>query len=73
MASTILGFLNPSVFQIIDDRVYRVVHPSKAKYPVKPQKVHERYLTTSADIYFEYLDELHMLWASNSISCPWLG
>lgn len=61
MASTILRFLNPSVFQIIDDRVYRVVHPGKAKYPAKPQKVNERYLTTSSNIYFEYLDELHKL------------
>lgn len=61
MASTILRFLNPSVFQIIDDRVYRVVHPDKVKYPAKPQKVNERYLTTSSDIYFEYLDELHKL------------
>ena len=61
MASTILRFLNPSVFQIIDDRVYRVVHPGKAKYPAKPQKLNERYLSTSSDIYFEYLDELHKL------------
>lgn len=61
MASTILRFLNPSVFQIIDDRVYRVVHPHNAKYPTKPQKVNERYLTTSSYIYFEYLDKLHRL------------
>lgn len=64
MASTILRFLNPSVFQIIDDRVYRVVYPGKAKYPAKPQKVNERYFTTSSDIYFEYLDELHKLSSS---------
>jgi len=61
MASTILRFLNSRVFQIIDDRVYRIVHPGKAKYPVKPQKVNQLYLTTSSDIYFEYLDELHKL------------
>lgn len=61
MASTILRFLNPSAFQIIDDRVYRVVHPGKAKYPAKPQKLNERYLSTSSDIYFDYLDELHKL------------
>lgn len=59
MASTILRFLNPSVFQIIDDRVYRIVRPKKPKYPAKPQKVNERYLTSSSEIYFEYLDELH--------------
>lgn len=61
MASTILRFLNPSAFQIIDDRVYRVIYPGKAKYPAKPQKVNERYLITSSDIYFEYLDELHKI------------
>lgn len=59
MASTILRFLNPFVFQIIDDRVYRIVHPGKMKYPAKPQKVNERYLNTSSNIYFDYLDELH--------------
>lgn len=61
MASTILRFLNPSAFQIIDDRVYRVVHPGKAKYPAKPQKLNERYLKTSSKIYFDYLDALHKL------------
>ncbi len=59
MASTILRFLNPSAFQIIDDRVYRVVYPGKEKYPAKPSKLNERYLSTSEKIYFEYLDELH--------------
>ena len=59
MASTILRFLKPDVFQIIDDRVYRIVHPGKAKYPSKPIKLSENYLATSASIYFEYLDALH--------------
>jgi hypothetical protein len=61
MASTIFRFIRPSVFQIIDDRVYRIVHPGKAKYPAKPVNVNERYLATSSKIYFEYLDELHKL------------
>lgn len=61
MASTILRFLNPSVFQIIDDRVYRIIHPGKAKYPTKPQKLNKRYLSISCDIYFDYLDALHKL------------
>lgn len=61
MASTILRFLNPSVFQIIDDRVYRIIHPGKAKYPTKPQKLNKRYLSISCDIYFDYLDALHRL------------
>lgn len=59
MASTVLRFVNPNVFQIIDDRVYRIIHPGKAKYPVKPLEVTEKYLTTSESIYFDYLDELH--------------
>jgi hypothetical protein len=61
MASSILRFMNPSAFQIIDDRVYRVINPGKAKYPAKPQKVNERYLKTSTDIYFDYLDALHCI------------
>ncbi|NYE60726.1 hypothetical protein FHW58_001878 [Duganella sp. 1224] len=59
MASTILRFLNPQAFQIIDDRVYRVIFPDRHKYPAKPAKLNERYLDKSATIYFEYLDELH--------------
>lgn len=59
MASTVLRFLNPNVFQIIDDRVYRIIHPGKAKYPIKPLKLNEKYLTTSESIYFAYLDALH--------------
>lgn len=59
MASTILRFLNRNVFQIIDDRVYRIIHPGKAKFPAKPPEVNEQYLATSESIYFDYLDELH--------------
>jgi hypothetical protein len=61
MASTILRFLNPSAFQIIDDRAYRVLLPGNTKYPTKPVKMSERYVKTSIDIYFEYLDELHRI------------
>lgn len=35
MASTILRFINPNTFQIIDDRSYRVLLPGEAKYPSK--------------------------------------
>lgn len=66
MASTILRFLNPGAFQIIDDRVYRIVCPGKAKYPTKPLKLNERYLGTSETIYFDYLDLLHKI-ASNKL------
>ncbi len=61
MASTILRFLNPAAFQIIDDRVYRIVCPGKTKYPAKPVNLNERYLATCESIYFEYLDLLHSL------------
>lgn len=58
MASTILRFINPNVFQIIDDRVFRVLS-LEGKMPVKPPKVTERYLQKCCDVYFNYLDELH--------------
>lgn len=59
MASTVLRFINPAVFQIIDDRVFRVVQPGKPKYPTKPARVSDRYLNNSMAIYFDYLDALH--------------
>ena len=52
LASTILRFKNPTVYQIIDQRVYRFIHPSGAE------------LKNSTDIeetilmYLEYLDRL---------------
>lgn len=58
MASTIFRFLNPDVFQIIDDRAYRVLLP-KCKMPTKPKVINENYLSESCSIYFDYLDELH--------------
>lgn len=61
MASTVLRFLNPHSFQIIDDRVYRIVRPGKAKYPNKPPKPNATYLDTSVRIYFEYLTDLREL------------
>lgn len=61
MASTILRFLNPRVFQIIDDRAYRVLLPGRAKYPSKPAKLTDDYIKTSIDIYFAYLQELHQV------------
>lgn len=59
MASTILRFINPNTFQIIDDRAFRVLLPGEPKYSVKPPKISERYLNTSIDIYFKYLDKIH--------------
>lgn len=61
MASTILRFLNPNTFQIIDDRVYRIVLPGRVKYPSKPTQLNQAYLDNSVRIYFEYLGELRKL------------
>lgn len=65
MASSILRFINPHVFQIIDDRAYRVLLPGKEKYPSKPQKITEGYLNTSCKVYFEYLDEINLIVSDN--------
>lgn len=60
MASTILRFVNPDVFQIIDDRAYRVLYPDRNKnYPSKPKNITNGYLDKSTNIYFDYLDKLH--------------
>lgn len=52
MASTILRFANPQVFQIIDRHAYRAIY--ETKYPL--------YSTTSSErkisVYFDYIDEL---------------
>lgn len=63
MVSTILRFLNPSVFQIIDDRAFRVVFSGDKikKYQAKPQKMTEMYLENTIEIYFKYLDKLHSI------------
>ncbi len=57
MASTILRFRNPAVFQIIDQRAYRSVMPGKDKYDL--------YTTSSVEkkvsVYFEYLQAIDKL------------
>ena len=61
MASTILRFMNPSVFQIIDDRVFRILFPEKKKYSPKPSKVTNGYLENTINLYYEYIEKLHAL------------
>ena len=58
MASTILRFLNPHIFQIIDDRAYRVLLPGARKYPTKPWKITNEYIIESIEIYFVYLERI---------------
>jgi len=52
MASTILRFRNPQVFQIIDRHAYRAVYGKK--YPLYSYHSNSRKI----NLYFEYLDEL---------------
>lgn len=51
MASTILRFKNPSIYQIIDQRVYRFIYGEELKYS-------ETDITQQIDIYLRYLTEL---------------
>jgi len=50
MASTILRFRNPAVFQIIDQRAYRSIMPED-KYPLYTASSVEK----KVSVYFEYL------------------
>jgi thermostable 8-oxoguanine DNA glycosylase len=52
MASTILRFRNPEVFQIIDRHAYRAVYG--VKYPLYPTSSKHQKI----ELYFEYLDKL---------------
>lgn len=61
MASTILRFRNPAVFQIIDERTYRIVCEGEPSYPSKPLKVTKGYLDTSISVYFKYLRKVKAL------------
>lgn len=70
MASAILRFLNPYVFQIIDDRAYRTLQPGSRKYPEKPQKITDKYIQESTKIYFEYLDKIRKISESSPACFP---
>ena len=57
MASTFLRFRNPALFQIIDQRAYRILTGNKLKLPslaTNSQKSKQR----TCKIYFEYLEQL---------------
>jgi thermostable 8-oxoguanine DNA glycosylase len=55
MASTILRFRNPAVFQIIDRHAYRAVYGSD--YPLHPTSAAAKKIAA----YFNYVDELQNL------------
>ena len=62
MASTILRFINPEVFQIIDRHAYRAVY--EKKYPLYTSTPTERKLS----VYFDYIDELIKLCALKALA-----
>ena len=56
MASAILRFANPEVFQIIDVRALRVLLPSERLPSYRPQTINERYLENCVNLYLSYVD-----------------
>jgi len=54
MASTILRFKNPTIYQIIDQRVYRFIYGLELKYS-------ETDLNQQITIYFDYLKKLRTI------------
>jgi hypothetical protein len=55
MASTILRFRNPTLFQIIDQRVYRLLYGKKMKLP---GSYNINNIQKLADLYIQYLEDL---------------
>jgi thermostable 8-oxoguanine DNA glycosylase len=55
MASTFLRFRNPRLFQIIDQRVYRLLKGSELSLPIYKSATN---MKTICDIYFDYLEAL---------------
>ena len=60
VASTILRFRNPNIFQIIDKRVYRYLYGKNFKIPYNHEK--------QIELYIEYNDFLKMQCAKHDIS-----
>ena len=58
MASTILRFRNPHIYQIIDQRVYRILYGLTLKLPLY---VSEKNTTNQIEIYLNYLSELRVV------------
>ncbi|MCG9971159.1 hypothetical protein [Christiangramia crocea] len=54
MASTILRFKNPNIYQILDQRVYRYIFGEKLNYSLS--NIHEQ-----IELYFKYLEKLHLI------------
>ena len=56
MASTILRFRNKNIYQIIDQRVYRIIYKDK-KIKLKTHP-NDKNLNEQIDLYFQYLKDL---------------
>ncbi len=52
MASTILRFKNPNVYQIIDQRVYRLINDHELKLPYN--------INDQIELYLDYLEKLRL-------------
>ena len=65
MASTILRFKNPSLFQIIDQRVYRLLYDEEMKLSTYPS---EKNIVSQTELYFNYLEDLRK--ACDILSIP---
>lgn len=55
MASTILRFRNRNIYQIIDQRVYRIIYKDKLKLKTQPN---DKNLNDQIDLYIKYLKDL---------------
>jgi hypothetical protein len=61
MASAILRFRNPTVFQVIDERTCRIVYGDLMSLPLKGAHVSDAYTKRCTEIYFDYLRRLKKL------------
>jgi hypothetical protein len=60
MASTLLRFINPNVFQIIDVRANRVIYGKrKTSIPNVTAKSSQKQIDKAIEYYFKYLNTLH--------------
>ena len=58
MASTILRFRNPNVFQIIDQRAYRVIEGKPLKLSQIKETSRETTINKQIDVYLKYLNKI---------------
>jgi hypothetical protein len=61
MASTMLRFRNPAVFQIIDIRTFRMIFGDSEESKIDKNELDKNNGGTSIDIYFKYLKTLHLM------------